>query len=141
MEIAKDKVAFIILRARELEAKVAPYDAPDVAVDDTPDTILEELPDDRTRQDVASFIAALNEDEQNELVALAWVGRGDFEPEEWDAAVDAAQTERTTSTQRYLLGDPLLSDYLEAGLEKLGISPSAEEDDAVRANFPSLDEG
>ncbi|MDZ4792631.1 MAG: DUF3775 domain-containing protein [Hyphomicrobiales bacterium] len=139
MDIGTDKVAFIILRARELESKVGAWDAPGDEIDDVSETILEELPGDATRQDVASFITALNDDEKAELVALTWLGRGEYEVEEWKAALDAARGEQTTSTQRYLLGDPLLADYLEAGLEKLGISPSEVEDDAVRSNFDSPD--
>jgi len=61
-------------------------------------------------------------DEQVHLVALAWVGRGTFSADEFDEAVEIARHERVNTTSRYLLGMPLLADYLEAGLELLGIS-------------------
>jgi hypothetical protein len=56
------------------------------------------------------------------LVALAWLGRGTFSADEFDEAVATAFAERTNPTERYLLGIPLLADYLEEGLDKLGYS-------------------
>jgi hypothetical protein len=64
----------------------------------------------------------LNEDEQVELVALAWLGRGTFDLDEWDEAVDTARNEHNKRTARYLLGMPMLGDYLEEGLAAFGIS-------------------
>ena len=74
----------------------------------------------RTPSEVADFIAGLNEDEQADLVALVWIGRGTYSAEEFEEAVETAKAERTNPTEVYLLGIPLLADYLEAGLEKLG---------------------
>ena len=54
-------------------------------------------------------------DEQASLVALAWIGRGSFGPEELDEALATARAERTNRTEDYLLGMPLLPDYLEEG--------------------------
>ena len=51
-----------------------------------------------------------------------WVGRGTFETEEFEEAVETARAERVNATSRYLLGMPLLADYLEEGLEKMGFS-------------------
>ena len=56
------------------------------------------------------------------LVALAWIGRGTFSADEFDEAVQTARDERVNTTSGYLLGMPLLADYLEEGLEQLGIS-------------------
>ena len=69
---------------------------------------------------LAEQTAELNEDEQAELVALVWIGRGTFSAEEYEEAVEMAKAERTNPTENYLLGIPLLADYLEAGMEKLG---------------------
>jgi hypothetical protein len=77
------------------------------------------------------FIAALNEDEQAQLTAIAWVGRGAFEPEEFDEAVATAATEATTPTEDYLMGMPHLAENLEAGLEALGIDVTGEEEDLL----------
>jgi hypothetical protein len=62
-------------------------------------------------------------------VALAWIGRGTFAPEDLDEAVETARNERVNATSRYLLGMPLLADYLEEGLDKLGISVEDAESD------------
>ena len=79
-----------------------------------------------------SFIANLNEDEQASLVAVMWIGRESFEPEELDEAIETARIERTTPTEDYLMGEPRLADLLESGLEALGISPEDAEDDVTR---------
>lgn len=75
------------------------------------------------------FIDALNDDEKAHLTAIAWVGRGAFEPEDYDEAVQTAIAEATTPTARYLTGMPHLAENLEAGLEALGIDVSGEEED------------
>jgi hypothetical protein len=99
--------------------------------EDDPSSILEDFAGDSTRAELVAFINGLNEDEQVNLVALAWVGRGTFAPEDFDEAVETARNERVNSTSRYLLGMPLLADYLEEGLEKLGISSEDAEQDIL----------
>lgn len=121
LEIAPEKVAHIIIKAREYDAKVEPVMPNEGSGSDgEPDDVLEALPGDTTRPELVGFINSLNEDEQAHLVALTWVGRGTFEPEEFDDAVETARQEKINSTSTYLLGIPLLADYLEDGLEKLG---------------------
>ncbi len=73
-------------------------------------------------QEIKNAIEALNDDEQAELVALTWIGRGDFTSEEWDEVVRTARQRRTNPTADYLLGTPLLGDYLEEGLTQLGLT-------------------
>ncbi len=94
-------------------------------------SILEDFSDDATQAELKEFIRDLNEDEQASLVALAWIGRGSFAPEELDEAVATARAERTNRTEDYLLGMPLLPDYLEEGLDRLGYSVEDTEDDAL----------
>lgn len=133
LEIAPEKVAHVIIQAREFDAKVAAWDnAPeDADAEDDPASILESFADDAVFQEVASFIEALNEDEQVSLVALAWIGRGTFESDELEEAIATARDEAVNKTSEYLLGMPLLSDYLEEGLEKLGYTVSDIEDDLL----------
>ena len=78
-----------------------------------------------------TFIADLNEDEQASLVALTWIGRGSYGPEELDEALATARAERVNATEDYLLGIPMLADYLEEGLDRLGYSVEDAEDDAL----------
>lgn len=121
LEIALEKVAHIIVRAREYDGKVAAWDDERTSEGgEDSDSILEDRASDATRNELAEFIANLNEDEQVHLVALMWVGRGSFMPEEFEEAISTARTERVNKTEDYLLGVPLLADYLEEGLEKLG---------------------
>jgi hypothetical protein len=130
LEISSDKIGFVILKAREMAAKVAAWD--DGATSDhDAESILEDFSDDATRAELKEFIRDLNEDEQASLVALAWIGRGSFAPEELDEAVATARAERTNRTEDYLIGMPLLPDYLEEGLDRLGYSVEDTEDDAL----------
>ncbi|MEH7828492.1 DUF3775 domain-containing protein [Gemmobacter denitrificans] len=80
-------------------------------------------------EELRAFIAGLNEDEQAHLVALAWVGRGAFEPEDFEDAVDTAWAERSTPTEVYLTGMPHLAENLEAGLEAMGVDVTEVEAD------------
>ena len=74
------------------------------------------------------YISGLNVDEQVNLVALMWVGRDSFDAAEWDEAVATARNERSAPTEDYLMGIPELSDYLEAGLEAMGVDVTDAED-------------
>ena len=122
LEISTDKVAYVIVEAREFDADMPIQDEAPPAIKPEDDTfaIFEDQSSDTTPRKIADFIAGLNEDEQADLVALTWVGRGTYTAEEFKEAVETAKAERTSPTEDYLLGIPLLADYLEAGLEKLG---------------------
>ncbi len=130
LEISPAKVGFVIVKAREIAAKVAAWD--DSATSDhDAESILESFADDATEDQLMSFIRDLNEDERASLVALAWIGRGSFGPEELEEALATARTERTNRTDEYLLGMPLLPDYLEEALDRLGYSVEDAEDEAL----------
>lgn len=75
------------------------------------------------------FIDALNTDERTHLTAIAWVGRGTFEPEDYDSALETAYGEASIPTADYLMAMPDLAANLEAGLEALGVDVVAEEED------------
>lgn len=80
-------------------------------------------------RELMAFIEALNDDEKAHLVAIAWVGRGAFEPEDYAQAVQTALTEATVPTADYLTGMPHLAENLESGLEALGFDVSEAEED------------
>jgi hypothetical protein len=87
--------------------------------------VLENHGDDPVLQELTSFIAGLSEDEQIDLVALTWLGRDDNTVEDWEALREEAtraHSTRATQAAEYLLGMPLLSDYLNEGLAQLGRS-------------------
>lgn len=118
-----EKVCYVIVKARELESEDEGMEA-DASnpADDKFVSVLTEEAFATIRNELASYIDAMDEDEQCDLVALAWVGRGDFAAAEWSQAVALARDRREGSTSRYLLGIPLLASYLEDGLAEFGES-------------------
>ncbi len=128
MDIALEVVCHVIHRARELVADLSPIDDEPGkhSVDDTADDLPEEdgggLSDSPEYEELKEYIQNLNEDEQIELVALTWVGRGTYTAEDWDEALDVARDEHAKNAARYLLGQPLLADELEQGLDEFGLS-------------------
>lgn len=127
LEIQPEKVAHVAIRAREIDAKVGRWDGKGDTAD--ADTILETRAGDATEGELRAFIDTLNADEQASLVAVMWIGRETFVADELAAAIQTAKDEATGPTADYLLGVPLLSDYLEDGLDALGFNPSDLEDD------------
>ena len=121
LQIATEKVQYIITLARDFDAKVAPWETSEEREEDV-EAILEDSPNDPYEAQLKTFIDELNIDEQVSLVALMWIGRGTYEAEDLEEALSTARSERVNETSAYLLGVPLLSDYLTDGLEKLGIS-------------------
>jgi hypothetical protein len=125
--INTDKVCTVIVKARVFDAKEGDSD-PDSgsnAVDDGSLDILEDTADDATLQELTEFIRSLDEEEQVALVALAWIGRGTYDAEQWDEAVAEARRAHNKRTAEYLLGLPMLGDYLEEGLAAMGESCDA----------------
>jgi len=118
LDIPKDKLGFIILKAREFDAKESDSD-PDEgsnASDDGNIDVLTDKADDPVRDELLGAIRELSEDERTQLVALAWLGRGTYDLSEWRTALDTARNEHRKRAAEYLLGLPLLGDYLEDGL-------------------------
>ena len=76
---------------------------------------------DLTGENLETLIGELNEDEQAALIALAWTGRGDYEPDEWGEALGLARERNEADTAGYLMGMELLGDLLAEGLAAFGI--------------------
>ena len=123
-DIDPQTVCFIAAKARAFDAKVEVGEAVSRGgpAEDDISAVLEDRPNDSTYAELKHVIDDLNVDQQVELVALTWLGRGDFTPEEWGEAIGRARDARTNETSLYLMGIPLLSDYLEEGLSALGYS-------------------
>ncbi|KIC50008.1 DUF3775 domain-containing protein [Tateyamaria sp. ANG-S1] len=103
LEIERAVVAQVVLMGRELE---------------------------RAEAELRGLIDRLDTDEQAELIAIMWVGRGAFEPDDWNEALHTAESEATTPCADYLLGTPHFTDHLEAGMEALGL-PLGDDEDAL----------
>lgn len=122
--ISTETVCFVVVKARELDVKVAPEELDDGSnpTDDGMQRILEDYADDPTYAELRSFLAAQNDDDLKQLVALTWIGRGDYGAEDWDEVLSEVRDVRERHTVDYLLGTPLLADYLEEALSQFGLS-------------------
>ncbi len=124
LTISPEKVCFIIIKAREFDVKdaVTEPDPGSNPSDDNDAAVLEDHPDDPVVEELTSFINSLSEDEQIDLVTLAWLGRDDYTASDWAPVRDEASRAHNKRTANYLLGMPLLGDFLEEGLSMLGYS-------------------
>jgi len=118
LNLPLDKLGFIILKAREYDAKEGDSDPDEGSnpIDDGQTDVLTDKADDPVREELLGAIRSLNDDERMRLVALAWLGRGTYSKEEWREAIATARSEHARRTAEYLLTMPLLGDYLEDGL-------------------------
>jgi hypothetical protein len=124
LAISPEKVFFLIVKAREFDAKdevTDPYEGSN-PTDDGEVAVLEDHRDDPVVQEITAFINSLSEDEQIDLVALAWLGRDDYSADDWPSVRAEADRAHNRRTARYLLGMPQLGDFLEEGLSVLGYS-------------------
>jgi hypothetical protein len=129
LSIPLDKLRFIILKAHEFDVKdvVTDPDSSSNATDDGMLSVLEDHADDPTYAELRGFINGLDEDEQIDLVALIWLGRGDGTFEEWDQLREEASRLHNKRTAQYLLTKPMLADHLQEGLSLFGFSSEAVE--------------
>ncbi|WP_191085244.1 DUF3775 domain-containing protein [Roseococcus microcysteis] len=117
--ISLEVVATVVDLARAVqeaeEAEAGRADDDEELDDDLEDEITEEM--------LTDYLDELNEEQQVALIALAWVGRGDHEPEEWNEALKLA-TERNAagSASAYLAGMEGLGDLLAEGVAAFGLS-------------------
>jgi hypothetical protein len=124
LSISPEKVCYIVVKAREFDAKDVVTDPDDGSnpADDAMVSVLEDHRDDPVVQEIAAAIFSMTEDERVDLVTLTWLGRGDGSLEDWDELRAEAQRAHNDRTASYLLGIPLLPDYLEEGLAQFGYS-------------------
>ncbi|MBB6181281.1 DUF3775 domain-containing protein [Pseudorhizobium flavum] len=121
LEIAVEKVCFLIIKAREFDVKEEDTD-PDTGSNPTDDrevTVLEDTADDPVEEELRSLIDDLSIEEQIDLVAICWLGRDDANAAWTEIRAQAAEV-YNRHTASYLLGDPLLADHLAEGLSALG---------------------
>jgi hypothetical protein len=118
LSISPEKVFFIVSKTRQSEGSVIRSDPTFDTDDDMPDN----QGRDTDRSELSGFIRGLNVDEQIDLVALMWLGRGDGNLENWrDLRAEAARA-HNNRTASYLTGTPMLADCLEEALSQFGKS-------------------
>lgn len=124
LNIDPQTICFLIDKAREFHAKEG-VSIPETANSPSDDWALQVLADhgdDMTYGELQSTINDLEPDQQVELVALMWVGRGDFDADDWEEATENAKDEWNNRTAEYLIATPLLADYLSEALNQFGYS-------------------
>ncbi len=121
IDIDRDTLGAIMDRSREFHAKeaVSMPQIPNSPSDDWAMQVLADHADDAVFSELAAIINDLEPDQQVNLVALMWVGRGDFDAVEWRDAQRAAADAHNERTADYLIATPLLADYLREGLDAL----------------------
>ncbi|HFD79759.1 MAG TPA: DUF3775 domain-containing protein [Gammaproteobacteria bacterium] len=124
LNVNPDIVCFLASKARVFHSKedVVFPDEPDSSADDWALQMLADHGGDSVFQEFKATVEDLEPDQQQEVVALMWLGRGEFSAGEWDAAVQEARDNWTEGTAEYLIAHPLLADYLLEGLDMLGYS-------------------
>lgn len=127
LEIPLETVCRIIVRAQEWDGQV-PSNEPDevdedgpVSTDDDYDAMIDEK-NDSVEEEIAAIIDDLADDEKAELLALAWIGRGTFDADEWDDAIEAASDGDAEDAVEQLMDMPMLGAYLDAGLAAFDLS-------------------
>ena len=124
LQISSEKVCFLIVKAREFDVQDVDTELEDGSnpSDDREIDVLEDQPDNPVAQEIRVFIAELGEDEKADLIGLMRLGRGDGEMGEWEGMRTEGHREHAGRVAAFLMGEPLLSDYLEEGLSQFGFS-------------------
>lgn len=127
--ISTESLAGIILKAKRFDAMVPESDPNDASneSDDRQVDVLEDQADNPARFELEAAITGLEPDARETLVALTWLGRGDFDPVEWTNAKETAAERDNGKVATYLTGIPMLGGYLEAGAAALGLSVTGAE--------------
>ena len=96
IDVSLNKLAQIVLLARAFDAQTSESDPDEAsnASDDRLVSVLEAQADNPIGQELREAIESLSDDEQAVLVALTWVGRGDFECDELEKAVTTVRPQR-----------------------------------------------
>jgi hypothetical protein len=125
LSIEPERAFYIVVKAREWDEKVGASDdggedPGSNPSDDEEVEILEDRAGDPTHDELMAALNSLNEDQQLDLIALMWIGRGDYDIGEWETVRQAATDMGEKHIPSYLSQTPLLSDYLEEGLNQAG---------------------
>lgn len=125
LNINPEIVCFIIAKAKEFHAKeevTFSEEMPESEYEYDWSQILADHADDMTYLEVKKVIEDLEPDQQVDLLTLMYIGRGDFDGNEWSAAHKEAKNNLAPNLTDYLLSKPMIADHLEKGLESLGFS-------------------
>ena len=121
LSVNPETICFLINKAHEFHAKegVVIPEVPNSPADDWGRQVLADHIDDFSYQEMLYAINDLEPDQASELLALLWLGRGDYEADEWESAVNDARDSWDEQTITNIIATPLVADYLTEGLELL----------------------
>jgi hypothetical protein len=122
LSISPEKVFFIVSKARQFDSKMTESDLASGQSDDDMVFGRDDHSKDTDRSELSGFIRGLNVDEQIDLVALMWLGRGDGDLDNWRDLRAEASRAHNNRTASYLIGTPMLAEYLEDALTQFGKS-------------------
>lgn len=120
-----ETICRLIVRAREMEAQVPAEEAEE---DDDPTdsddefAVLEDEANSAVEEEVQALLDDLGDDQVQEILALAWVGRGTYDASEWDDALEEAADPNAEDPVDQLLDMPTLAAFLDAGLAAFELS-------------------
>jgi hypothetical protein len=142
LDLSPAYIARLVFKARGVQSREGLTD-PQPGSNPTDDKSIDALQDassDLSRRELEQEIRGLASGERDELVALFWIGRGDYEPDDWATAVRTAAQRREIPSERYLLGHPLVGDYWADGLQRLGIEMPIEDEEEIASAFDRVPE-
>ncbi|MDJ0921911.1 MAG: DUF3775 domain-containing protein [Henriciella sp.] len=116
--------------ASDMQPTSADADAPPASMDDM--SLIEagtQASADPIESGLTATINDLSIDAQRDLLALLWVGRGDYPAADWSQARRQARHTRHLHVAQYLEQTPLASDYLVQALNELGYDQEDYEND------------
>ncbi|HVV67460.1 MAG TPA: DUF3775 domain-containing protein [Gammaproteobacteria bacterium] len=125
LSINPDIVCQLITKAHEFHAQegvVIPEDSSEAAIENDPLQVLAAHGSDLTSIEILDTINNLEPDQQVSLLAIMYLGRGDYSLEEWDAALSEARNNWSPNLAKHLLSNPNIADFLSEGLTLLGYS-------------------
>lgn len=122
LDVNPETVCRLITLARVFHAKEAVVipEQPTSPSDDWAMQILADHADDEVFLEFKSIIDDLEPDQQQQVVALLWLGRGDGTLEDWPELLEQAQDDWNPSTAEYLIAHPFLADHLLEALDMQG---------------------
>ncbi|HVV91921.1 MAG TPA: DUF3775 domain-containing protein [Hyphomicrobiales bacterium] len=122
VEMPLSKIEYIVAKAREFDAEVAPsgLDDGNNPADDDEREVIEGTPDNPTESELRAVLFGLNADERAELLALVMIGRGDYGGGDWEHALAEAHESLDDHALVDLAATPMLGDLIEDGLAEVG---------------------
>jgi hypothetical protein len=124
LHVRIETICFLIVKAHEFQSQeqVVLPELPEIPTEDWALETLADHTEDPCLNEVQEMMGEMNERQRAEVIALMWVGRGDYDVEDWESAVEDALEAHSERAAEYLLAHPTVAEDLEEGLIQLGYS-------------------